>query len=124
VWGDPHLLRHLLLNLFDNARRHNTPEGWIAARLEKKDNLAVFTLRNSGRPIGKEAQGRLFERFFRDESSRDRSAGGAGLGLSLCSEIAAAHRGRLRLVSSDAEETAFELVLPITQEEAKIVPQG
>lgn len=112
VPGDPHLLRHLLLNLFDNALRHNREKGWVAIRLKTNDGQVILSLSNSGTLIDPSAQPRLFERFFRAESSRERGTGGAGLGLSLCAEIASAHAGALKLISSDAQGTTFELTLP------------
>jgi signal transduction histidine kinase len=113
VRGDPHLLRHLLLNLFDNALRHNEEKGSVTICLKTKDGLVFLSLNNSGAAIPVAAQSRLFERFFRAESSRERGTGGAGLGLSLCAEIASAHAGVLNLVSSDAGGTTFQLTLPL-----------
>lgn len=110
--GDADLLRHLIINLFDNAIRHNLPKGWIRVQLTSEGPLVAFTISNSSIPIDNKAQSRLFRRFFRKDTSRERGTGGAGLGLSLCSEIANAHKGQLSLVVSDESQTTFKLELP------------
>jgi signal transduction histidine kinase len=112
VAGDGALLRQLLLNLFDNALKHNEPNGWIRYRLEGETDCARFSIANSGPPIPSAVQSRLFERFYRGEGGRDADRRSAGLGLSLCHEIAAAHRGRIALSASTAEETAFVVEMP------------
>lgn len=110
--GDEVLIRQVLLNLFDNALKYNTSNGWIHAQLERTQQSARFIISNSGSSIPSTAQNRLFERFFRAELARDRESGGAGLGLSLSSEIAVAHGGRLQLLGSDQGGTRFLLELP------------
>jgi signal transduction histidine kinase len=113
VHGEEALLRQLFLNLFENAVKFTPPRGTVRVLLERLPRQAVFTIANSGSGIPPEIQSRLFERFFRSSHSRDRETGGAGLGLSLCREIAAAHRGQLEFVSSDEFETIFRVILPL-----------
>jgi signal transduction histidine kinase len=110
VQGDAHLLRHLILNLFDNAATHNQSGGWIKMCLETVASQTTFTISNSGPPISEAGRARLFERFYRAAASRRRHEGGAGLGLSLCREIAAGHGGSLSLVESDDAGTVFRAV--------------
>lgn len=112
VQGDEALLRQLLFNLFENAVKFTPREGKVRVLLEHSLGKAIFTVANTGPGIPLEMQSRIFERFFRSSQSRDRETGGAGLGLSLCREIAAAHRGQLEFVSSDDLETVFRVVLP------------
>ena len=111
VTGDRSLLRQLFLNLFDNAVSYNTNGGWIVTRLHRQGSNAIFSISNSSEVIPVEAQTRIFERFFRASDSRDRQSGGVGLGLSLCREIALAHGGELKLVTSDSNATIFRLNL-------------
>jgi two-component system, OmpR family, heavy metal sensor histidine kinase CusS len=124
VAGDRFLLRLLFLNLFDNAVKYNTNGGWVHARMQHDGNNAVFSLSNSSDAIPIEMQTRLFERFFRANETRDRESGGAGLGLSLCREIALAHGGQLELVSSDANGTIFRLALLLGSPRAFAKPLG
>jgi signal transduction histidine kinase len=105
------LLRQLFLNLFDNAVNHNIKGGWILAKLQREGTNAVFSISNSSEMIPVEMQTRIFERFFRASDSRDRKSGGAGLGLSLCREIAFVHGAELKLITSDTNATMFRLSL-------------
>jgi signal transduction histidine kinase len=110
--GDSMLLRQAVLNLFDNALKYNVPGGWLRVRLQSSGDVVRLTISNSGPPIPAAAQHRLFERFFRAEFARDRESGGTGLGLSLCSEIAGAHGGDLRLLESGDNGTTFLFEFP------------
>lgn len=59
-----------------------------------------------------EAQGRIFERFARVDSARNRGVDGFGLGLNLSREFARAHGGELELIGSESGDTRFRLTLP------------
>lgn len=113
--GDPDHLRRLLFNLLDNATRYNRPGGYVRVALADVERAAVLMVSNQGDRIPPEAQARLFERFFRARPGGEGplSERGSGLGLSLAREIARAHGGELRLASTTAQETSFELRLPV-----------
>ena len=110
VKGDFCQLHRLFLNLFSNATKYNGPGGLIDYQLRSRNGLLQFTISNSGPQITETNRERIFERFFQtDESHATR---GNGLGLSLCREIAHAHGGTIRLVSSTVEVTEFLVELP------------
>ena len=110
VTGDEHRLHQAVTNLLTNARRH-TPEGTTVtvglARLNGRtaQEGVLLTVRDDGPGLPPELVGSAFERFTRGDSARTRSAGGAGLGLSLVQAIAEAHGGRATLQSSPADTT-------------------
>jgi two-component system heavy metal sensor histidine kinase CusS len=109
--GDADHLRRLLLNLLDNATRHNHPGGYVRCALSAEAGALRLTVTNSGRPIPPPERERLFDRFYRAE--RDGAGeGGHGLGLALSRQIARAHGGELRLGDGAAGEITFELLLP------------
>ena len=116
IWsdGDAGLLRQLALNLFDNALKHNVHGGSITYQLTATGSVAQFSIANSGPAIPETARGSLFNRFFRLDESRDRDEGGAGLGLSLCREIANAHGGSISLADTSTENE-FILELPTVE---------
>jgi signal transduction histidine kinase len=96
VKGSPQFLRQLMMNLFDNAIKYNRQAGTIRCQLTTDDGMAVFRIANTGAEIPEADRGRIFDRFFRVESSRARSGlggGGQGLGLSIAREIVRAHGG-------------------------------
>ena len=124
ISGSAQFLRQLVTNLFDNAIKYNVPDGTIRAELTVQEAHAIFTIANTGAEVPPEHRDRIFDRFHRAESSRtrERAQGGQGLGLSICREIALAHRGTLTLVPSEPDWTKFQLTLPLraTIPEARI----
>jgi signal transduction histidine kinase len=111
-FGDEGLVRSLVMNLLENALRF-TPEGEaVRVRLQRHEGSFALEVENPGPPIPAEAQQRVFERFFRADSTRARAGNGAGLGLSISRWIAEAHGGALRLERSDERGTMFVATLP------------
>jgi signal transduction histidine kinase len=116
VAGEPQFLRQVLLNLFDNAIKYNVPNGEIHTTLEVRDERVIFTISNSGAQIPRLERERVFDRFHRADSGRDRTRGGQGLGLSICREIARAHHGEITLVPTHTGWTMFQFSMPaVTQ---------
>ncbi len=113
VRADPTLLRTAVLNLFVNAVKYNEPGGRIRTSLESRDQHVVLTISNSGPGIPQPDQSRIFTRFHRVNSARDRKVDGVGLGLSLAREIVRAHGGELELRESRPGWTCFELRIPM-----------
>ena len=114
VWirADWPLLRQAVLNLLINAVRYNEPDGRLGVKLVSLPDSVEMEVWNSGPGIPGEDQPRLFDRFFRAGATRNRWAGGAGLGLSLSREIVRAHGGALDLKESRTGYTCFRLSLP------------
>ncbi|MBO0494443.1 sensor histidine kinase efflux regulator BaeS [Pseudomonas sp. Marseille-Q1929] len=93
--ADADRLQQLFSNLLENAVRYTDPGGVvrISAAVER-DELRIEFM-DSGPGVSANQLPRLFERFYRGESSRNRESGGAGLGLAICRSIALAHGGSL-----------------------------
>jgi two-component system OmpR family sensor kinase len=118
VLGDEARLRQVLLNLVGNALAH-TPDGTpFAVRLRAADGRAVLEVRDHGRGLTPEEQARVFERFYRSDSSRTRTSqlSGSGLGLSIVAAVAAAHDGAAGVVSAPGEGATFWLELPLSSQ--------
>ena len=111
VLADPALLRTALLNLFSNAVKYNEPGGLVRATLTTRGEQVVFELGNSGPGIPEADRARIFTRFHRGDSARQRTIDGVGLGLSLAREIVRAHGGELDLLQSRDGWTSFGLTL-------------
>ncbi len=116
VNGDPVLLRRVVLNLVDNAVRHNRPDGRVhlALRRAEATGEVIFTIANTGPGIPHDHHRDLFKRFFRLAPDRNRETGGTGLGLSLCREIVTAHGGGITLTRGEPDDTEFTVSLPTT----------
>lgn len=109
VTGDRHALTRVLRNLCDNAARHAASR--VELRVCRSGGEAVVEVIDDGSGIPEAERERVFERFIRLDSSRQRPAGGAGLGLAIAREIARAHGGDLTVVPCRAG-AHLELRLP------------
>ena len=110
--GDPERLGQVLANLVTNAVNYNQPEGEVRVRTQVQAGSVVLTVSNTGPGIAAEELPRLFERFYRSDKARTRSAGSAGLGLAICKAIVSAHGGTIEAASGVLEGTRFTVRLP------------
>ncbi len=110
VEGDDLMLRRMVLNLLDNAVRHNDERGQVECTLTQDGASAILRVRNTGPGIPESARVDLFQRFYRADPARSR--GGHGLGLALCREIARSHGGEVRYAAAQDGWTEFVLNLP------------
>jgi two-component system OmpR family sensor kinase len=115
VLGDEARLRQVFANLVANALTH-TPRGTpVTVRLSEDPadpDVVTVEVRDEGPGLAPEDAERVFERFYRTDSSRTRDAGGSGLGLSIVSSLVAAHGGTVRLTTAPGEGAAFAVRLP------------
>ncbi len=108
--GDPRLLRRLVRNLLENARRHGG-EGPIEARVERGEpSGARLLVLDRGPGVPEDERERIFEPFHR-RSGRAETGQGFGLGLALVRQIARAHGGEARCRPREGGGTVFEVVL-------------
>jgi signal transduction histidine kinase len=110
--GDRHRLRQLLLNLADNAIKYNCPNGSVAISLQRNNGSAELKVENSGAGLAPDLQPRVFDRFFRGDSSHSSAVDGCGLGLSIAQWIALAHRGTIEFSSEPNKRTVVTVKLP------------
>jgi signal transduction histidine kinase len=113
VLGDRHRLRQLLLNLTDNAIKYNQPRGTVTLSLGRFGENAEVSIANTGPGIVPEMLPRLFDPFFRGDSSHSQTIEGCGLGLSIARWIAMAHGGVIEITSQPGEVTTAFVRLPI-----------
>ena len=111
VLANPDHIAQVLLNLFQNAARYTPEGGSVSIRAEADDGSVVVSVTNSGEGIPAVDLPHVFERFYRVEKSRDRSRGGAGIGLALVKQLVEATGGRVG-VESDRGVTRFWFSLP------------
>jgi signal transduction histidine kinase len=114
VSGDRMRLRQLLLNLADNAVKHNVRGGSITFSLRQQPDHACLDIINTGPVLPPEMRARVFERFFRGDISHGTEVEGSGLGLSIAESIARAHGGTLVMDATTDGRTRVTLTLPIT----------
>lgn len=106
-------LHELADNLISNAVKYNRPGGVVEISLTQERKLCRLTVRNDGELIPPDQQRRVFERFYRVDKGRSRSAGGTGLGLSIVKHVVESMDGKVRLESKAGLGTRFTVTLPI-----------
>lgn len=108
-------INELMGVLIDNALKYSPPESPIFIRIFEQRGTLAFEIKNSGKPIPEEKLPKLFDRFYRADTSRTNSGKhGYGLGLSIAKKIIEIHHGDLTVSSVD-DATTFTFYLPIVR---------
>ena len=112
--GDPRRLGQVLRNLVHNAIKFTPPEGRItvSARPLLEQSRVELVVRDTGIGIRPEDLPRIFERFWKADSSRQRDGEGSGLGLAIARHVVEAHGGSIRVVSEPRRGATFIVELP------------
>jgi len=112
VTGDEARLRQVLGNLVANALRH-TPDGAaVTVRVGTVGQDAVLEVQDTGPGMEESDAQRVFERFYRADTSRTRATGGTGLGLSIVDSLVRAHGGRVSLTTAPGQGCRFRVSMP------------
>jgi two-component system heavy metal sensor histidine kinase CusS len=113
VYADPILFRRAISNLLSNALRYSAKGGEISMEAKSEaDGSVTIAVRNSGPGISPEHLTRIFDRFYRIESAREKSRDGSGLGLAIVRTIMRLHGGAVSAASTPNEFTVFILRFP------------
>jgi two-component system phosphate regulon sensor histidine kinase PhoR len=111
--ANPDRMTQLVLNLLDNAVKYNVQGGRADVFVRTENDRVILTVADTGVGIPKEAQERVFERFYRVDKSRSRRLGGTGLGLSIVKHIVGLYKGKIRLRSEPGKGTEITVTLPV-----------
>ncbi len=117
VTGDEGALRQVFANLVGNVHQHTPADTPAEIAVGARDGRAVIEVRDHGPGISPEHAGRVFERFYRVDSSRSRAAGhggGAGLGMAIVAGVVAAHDGTVVLATTPGGGTTVQVTLPLS----------
>ena len=112
IKADEDLLRRLFSNLLDNAIKFTSSGGSVSILLEDRGNDVVTCIKDTGIGISEEHREKVFDRFFRVDSSRSRDTGGTGLGLNICKNVVELHQGKIEVKSQVSVGSTFEVTLP------------
>ena len=113
LYGDPDLLKQMLINLVDNAVKYSGEGSEVVISTEMKDGYGVLSVRDNGIGIPKEHLERLFERFYRVDAARSREQGGTGLGLAIVKHIVLSFKGTVEVESEPGRGSRFIVKLPL-----------
>ena len=111
AWGQPSMLRRLFFNLIHNAILYTPPEGSVWISLLANKQYTEVGVKDTGIGILAEDQERIFNRFYRVDSSRSETKG-YGLGLAICKSIVELHHGSINVHSALGQGSTFTVTLP------------
>lgn len=106
------MLSQVWVNLIHNAIKFTPPQGSIKVALSEMEHFIHVRIEDTGTGISAEDQLRIFERFYKGDKQRTRTADGSGLGLSIVKKIIELHQGEIEVESRLKEGSTFEVRLP------------
>ncbi|MFR9750744.1 sensor histidine kinase [Nocardia sp. 004] len=112
VVGDETRLRQVLTNLLNNAITHTAPDAAVTVSVMPAAEHVLLEVSDTGPGLPPEEAERVFERFYRTDTSRARTSGGTGLGLSIVQALVHAHGGEVEVRSAPGTGTTFTVRLP------------
>ena len=114
ITGDAEKIGRVFNNLITNALKYGNGGKNIFLSAQQINDTVIFEVANDGERVPAEALGKLFDRFYRVESSRSKATGGTGLGLAIAQSIVEMHNGTIEAHSND-KRTSFVNQLPLHQ---------
>lgn len=112
LYVDYKLFEHVMINLIDNAFKYIGPNGNVHIATYTSGEFSILEIKDDGTGIPADQIHRIFERFFRVDSSRSSEIAGSGLGLSIVKHIIQKHNGKIKVSSKFSEGTIFTLTIP------------
>jgi two-component system, OmpR family, sensor histidine kinase BaeS len=112
IQADPTRIGQIISNLITNALRHTPSGGKITLSMEQNNGRLLLSVHDTGPGIPPHSLDRIFDRFYRADTSRSREEGGTGLGLSIARYLARAHGGDLSAANGPDGGAVFILTLP------------
>jgi two-component system OmpR family sensor kinase len=117
ITAEENKIRQVITNLMGNALRFTAATSPIEIGVEVDDTrkVAVLSVIDHGEGIPPQIREKIFQRFWRADTSRNRDTGGSGLGLAIVASIVAAHRGSIDVVETPGGGATFRVTLPLLQ---------
>jgi signal transduction histidine kinase len=111
----PDKVERVLLNLLTNAVRHTPSDGSVSVLVQPNSDHVVVAIEDTGAGLTPSATQRMFERFWREDESRARATGGAGLGLAIASGLVQAHGGSIWAENRASGGARVAFTLPLAE---------
>lgn len=124
VQADPDMLTRVFSNLCDNALRHTPADGCVTIAAQQHGQELVISVTDTGEGIPPEALPRIFERFFRADSSRQSATGGSGLGLAIVQAIVEAHHGKIWAENIPDGGASIKFTLPLPVDSIQVLSEA
>ena len=111
VEADMEQIQQVLYNLIDNAIKFSSDSSIIKAETSERHGTVFVSIKDSGVGIPREKQNKIWDRFYKIDSSRGKDRKGTGLGLSIVREIVATHNQNINVISTEGVGTEFIFTL-------------
>lgn len=115
VKADEDLMFQVLYNLIENAVKFVNEGGVISFSLTQEKGTAHVVVKNTGEGLADDELPKIFDRFYKTDTSRSQDKTGLGLGLSIARKIVHLHKGHIVVKSVKGEYTSFEVQFPVSQ---------
>lgn len=112
ITASPEQIFQVFQNLIENGMKYSPDNTKITLRIEDEEGTYRVHIQDEGHGIAPEHLPRLTERFYRVDDARNRSEGGAGLGLSIVGKIIKRHQGKMEITSTLSKGSDFMVILP------------
>lgn len=109
---DADLMQQVIYNIVENAVKFVNEGGTLSFSFEKKNNICIVGIRNTGEGLQDSEIRQVFDRFYKTDSSRGKDTTGLGLGLSISRKIVHLHNGHIVVKSVYGEYTEFQIQIP------------
>lgn len=110
---DKDKFNQIINNLLTNSKKYLGTNGQVTIELKKEKKNILIKIADNGTGIKEEDLPRIFDRFYRVDSSRNKGTGGSGLGLSIVKSLVEAHGGTISMSSVYGEGTEVDIILPM-----------
>lgn len=110
---DPDRIKEVLINLVSNAVKYSPAGGEVKVKICKEEGVLRIDISDQGIGIPEEHLGKIFDQFYRVDSSLTAQISGTGLGLAIVKSMVEAHSGTIRVASTPGEGSTFSVFLPI-----------
>lgn len=112
VTGSEQHIKQMTGIFIDNALKYSKDGGTVRVSLSQDDGKAVLSVYNTGSGVKDSEKGRLFERFYRSDESRNRTTGGYGLGLAIAKSIIDKHKFKITVENEEGRSICFVVTMP------------
>ena len=113
-------LYQIIFNLVENGIKYNVPNGSLTVIVDRQDDNAMISVRDTGVGIPEDSVGHVFERFFRVDKARSRKSGGSGLGLSIVRNMVERNGGKIHVESVVGQGSTFTVQFPAFDTEDEV----
>lgn len=111
VDADMSKIQQVLYNLIDNAIKFSEADSQVRVSTEEKGSKVIVNVKDYGQGIAKDSQKKIWDRFYKGDTSRGKDKKGTGLGLSIVKEIITSHEENISVISTEGVGTEFTFTL-------------